>query len=213
MGLDASAIAPADPGPAEGTPSEQPNSPATEATAPANALAGRQAAFDTKAFTQSTQALADIKRELGLDKTASKDDVLAALRTLREQPAVVNEDDLEQYVDPAFAERYRALQNDLWEAQAQIHGDALASEAKALQEAARKMSPAQFIAKAAEFVLRVTETPGEGNGTAGMSGVPEVPSLGGAEPPIGQATAPRGTDDLTGTGRLADFVGRTLFGR
>jgi hypothetical protein len=81
-------------------------------------------------FTRSQQAFAELKRELGLDKKATRDEVLAAVRAIREAPATGDEsDDEEPPEDPRIAEAERRAFDAEMRVQAAIYGDAAAQDA------------------------------------------------------------------------------------
>lgn len=172
---------------------QQPQTPPTAATPPANALAGRQTRFDPVAFTQQAQQLAALKAELGLGKSASVDDIRTALNDLRSQQqgaAYVDPDEIEA-TDPVAAEHIRALNDALWESQAQIHGELFAEKSRDIYAAARTLTPAQFMAQLGQFVMEVTYDPAEGEGepATGEAQIPTQtppPSLGDNAPPVGQ---------------------------
>ncbi len=189
--LNPQANEPSDPD--QGQPAEtpaQPQQPAPPAAATqANALAGRQAAFDAKAATQSWQGLSAVRQELGLAKNASVDDIKAAIASLR-QPTYVDDENLDD-LDPVLAGRLRQSQDALWRANEQIYGDLLVGEAKTLYDAARRGDAASFVEAAAQFVIAVTDVPGGPDEGAPQSETPP-PALGGEEPSVGAQPARQG---------------------
>lgn len=70
-------------------------------------------------FTRSQQAFADLKKQLGLPKTASREEVAAAVTALQNAPATHDESD-DELLAPEIAERLTAAEQRAFDAELRV---------------------------------------------------------------------------------------------
>jgi len=107
-----------------GTQPEQGEQPAPAAVDQAPAKPSTQDAdfrLAQAAYQRKTQKWAAAARELGLETSASEDDLLEAVRSLR-QRAEIPDPALEGITDPRTIELRRKAEKQLWDAQETVHG-------------------------------------------------------------------------------------------
>lgn len=107
-----------------GTPPEQGEQPAAAVVDQAPAKPSTQDAdfrLAQAAYTRKTQKWAAAARELGLETSASEDDLLEAVRSLVKR-AEVPDPALEGITDPRTIELRRKAEKQLWDAQETVHG-------------------------------------------------------------------------------------------
>lgn len=102
-------------------------------------------------FTRSQQAFASLKSQLGLDKKATREDVIEAVRVLREQPAAQVDDEGEE-LDPRIADaEQRAFKSEMRVMQA-VYGEDFTQDAITAIDIARSTNdPETLIAAFAAF--------------------------------------------------------------
>lgn len=110
--------------PEAGTPPEQGEQPTAAVVDQAPAKPSTQDAdfrLAQAAYTRKTQKWAAAARELGLETSASEDDLLEAVRSLVKR-AEVPDPALEGITDPRTIELRRKAEKQLWDAQETVHG-------------------------------------------------------------------------------------------
>jgi hypothetical protein len=197
--------APGDPAQQEGTPQEQPGTQPAEATPQANALAGRKTPWDNRAYTQATQIASTVRRELGLPDTARPEEVQAAIAALREPRGVD-----EPTYDPAAQERISVLEQRVWNAARETHGDEVVDAAETLWKAGGSQGdPYEFMQQFMAAVERVTFDPNDPAAVEQRQQM--IPDIAGGDPPlvpVGNNNAPRPdtTGGKRGTGDVFGWI-------
>lgn len=162
-------------------------------------------------FTQRSQEVAAIRRELGLPPKASGDDILKAIGDLRRKAQGVVMDD--EIVDPKVATRIAEADERLWKSLGYVHGD-IASKAREYADYARtSRDPEELVEKFYELMPRDASrppamTPGEPTEPA----VPTPPAAMGLADsdtrPSGASNEAAASEEFRNTGNVAGFLKR-----
>lgn len=197
----------------DGTPQEQPAAPVSDqAPDQRPASTSEPESYTPAAFTQRSQDLAAIRRELGLPPKASGDDILKSLADLRRKAQGVVVDD--EIVDPRVATKIAEADERLWKSLSYVHGD-MAARAREYADFARtSRDPEELVEKFYELMPR-GEVQRPGVPGAAAEAAPEVPvppmSTGLADSdarPSGASNEASASEEFRNTGNVAGFLKR-----
>lgn len=224
----ATAGAPAEGAPAapEGAPPQEPPAPAAEPE-PTGAGKASSPTVDVASlhagFTQRSQTVAAAKTRLGLEKSATDQELLAALDAKLAPPA-------QQSDDPAVQRQLDDLRDRQWRFVEQTYGVEIADQVRSIRSLAlttddpADLAAAIYESRTATAPPAPSEPPAqeaappEGQAPEGEQGPPPEEGLAVGEPaganPLGVKVAPQAiTEGLKGTGNMREAARRLFGGR
>lgn len=211
---ESAALAPESGTPPVPTPSGE---QAATSAAPALAASKPPATVNVQAlhagFTQSRQELADIRRTLGLDSTATRQQVLDAIAAAKRPPSA------ETFDDPELASRYARLDEQAWGLVGRTYGEDIAGQVRHFRDVALTTGDPEELAAAFYSAVQslgqaaAASAPAPAGGEQGQAQAPEEdiemesPSGG-----LGLRQPAALPAELVGSGRTSDFF-RQVFRR
>lgn len=169
-------------------------------------------------YTRKSQRWAAARKELGLDAGASEDDLVTAIRTLR-QKSEIPDPELEGITDPRTIELRRKAETQLWTAQETVHGQVARAGRELRQFMLRTDDPEAIVDKMYEVLgtFAPVEAAPAVAAPAAPAASPQSFGLMDADTRTGgPVVKPQEVpDELRGTGTrgLETWIGRLLGGR
>lgn len=205
----------------DGTPEGEPAEPTEPTQAADQSAAEPDHQLSQAEYTRSQQAISQVRGLLGLDRKASREDVIAAIEALKQRPAAADDEgDEDPRITEARAER-EAAEERAWNAelrvQTAIYGDGFTSDMWDVMNVARTSNdPSELATAFANFAMS------HGPAIAGAVQPPvepgEQPDPDAVPPPVPTSEGDRGpsapTTDVPRRGRESGVVSaiRGIFG-